>query len=189
MTDNKLKEILENHKHWINRDVDNWNSLKADLSGADLRDANLSGADLTGVDLIGADLHGANLRGADLREVDLSGAENIPCIPMACPEEGEFYGWKKAQDKIIKIKIPSDALRSSATSRKCRTNKAEVIEIYELDGTISETKQVASDYDKNFIYEVGKTVEVQDFDTNRWAECTKGIHFFMNREEAIKYKF
>ena len=172
--DSKLKEILENHKHWINKDVDNWASLKADLYNADLRGANLRGADL---------------RGANLYDADLSCVKNTPYIPMVCPEEDEFYGWKKAKDKIIKVKIPSDALRSSATTRKCRANKAEVIEIYELDGTISETKQVSSDYDKNFIYEVGKTVEVQDFDTNRWVECTNGIHFFMNREEAIKYKF
>lgn len=32
-----------------------------------------------------------------------------------------------------------------------------------------------------------KTVEVQDFDTNRWNEFTRGIHFFINRQEAINY--
>lgn len=78
-----------------------------------------------------ADLSGANLSGADL-----SGAENVPYTPMACPDEGEFTGWKKCKsDRIVKLKIPEDARRSSASRRKCRCYKAEVIEItsmYEL---------------------------------------------------------
>ena len=184
----------------------------ADLSGANLRGANLGDADLhgadlrcvdlSGVDLSGADLHYANLRYADLCCVDLSGvdlsgadlsganlcgAKGVPYVPMACPEEGDFIGWKRAGDKIVKLHIPQDALRSSATTRKCRCNKAEVVEIYNIDGTIAGERTVNSSYDSNFTYEVGKTVEVQDFDTNRWEECTRGIHFFISRQEAINY--
>ena len=169
----------------------------ADLSGADLCDADLSGADLCDADLHGAnlrdaDLHGANLRDANLSRADLSyanlrDAEEVPYIPMVCPEEGDFIGWKKAGDKIVKLHIPQDALRSSATTRKCRCNKAEVVEIYNIDGTIADERIVSSSYVSSFTYEVGKTVEVQDFDTNRWKECTRGIHFFINRQEAINY--
>ena len=181
--------------------------LKADLCGADLcgavlSDADLRGTSLRGADLCGADLYGADLRGADLRGADLcganlcgavlnranlSGAKNVPYIPMVCPEEGDFIGWKRADDKIVKLHIPQDALRSSATTRKCRCNKAEVVEIYNIDGTIADERIVNSSYDSSFTYEVGKTVEVQDFDTNRWNECTRGIHFFINRQEAINY--
>ena len=174
----------------------------ADLSGADLGGANLSGADLGGADLSGANLGGANLRDANLRGADLRGAnliganliganlrdaEEVPYIPMVCPEEGDFIGWKRAGDKIVKLHIPQDALRSSATTRKCRCNKAEVIEIYNTDGTIADERIVSSNYDSSFTYKVGETVEVQDFDTNRWNECAKGIHFFINRQEAINY--
>ena len=56
-----------------------------------------------------------------------------------------------------------------------------------IDGTIANERIVNSSYDSSFTYEVGKTVEVQDFDTNRWEECTRGIHFFINRQEAINY--
>ena len=85
-----LEKILENHKHWLNRDIDGWGNMYADLSGADLSGANLrcaylrganlryadlSGTDLSGTDLSGADLSGANLRGAYLRYADLSGAD------------------------------------------------------------------------------------------------------------------
>ena len=60
----------------------------------------------------------------------LSVAENVPYTPMACPDEGEFTGWKKCKsDRIVKLKIPEDARRSSASRRKCRCDKAEVIEI------------------------------------------------------------
>ena len=46
---------------------------------------------------------------------------------------------------------------------------------------------VASIHDQTFIYKVGKTVSVCDFDENRWNECAPGIHFFITREEAINY--
>ena len=159
----------------------------ADLSGADLRDTDLRDADLCYADLSGANLSGVNLRSANLRSANLRGAKEVPYIPMVCPEEGGFIGWKKAGDKIVKLRILDDALRSSATTRKCRCNKAEVIEIYNIDGTIADERIVSSSYDSTFTYEVGKTVEVQDFDTNRWEKCTRGIHFFINRQEAIDY--
>ena len=180
----------------------------ANLCGADLRDANLwyadlnganlSGADLSGADLRGADLHRADLRradlnGADLNEANLSGVKRIPYIYMVCPEEGAFIGWKKAEiskkQMIVKLSIPASAKRLSSTSRKCRCNKAKVLEIYNLDGTVAEERECYSSYDKNFIYEVGKTVKVDDFDEDRWKECTQGIHFFMNRQEAINYNY
>ena len=164
------------------------NLIYADLSGANLSDADLSGAYLRDANLRGANLLYANLRGADLSGANLRGAEEVPYIPMVCPEEGDFIGWKKAGDKIVKLHIPQDALRSSATTRKCRCNKAEVVEIYNIDGTIANERIVNSSYDSSFTYEVGETVEVQDFDTNRWNECTRGIHFFINRREAINYQ-
>ena len=157
------------------------------LCGANLRDADLGNADLCGANLCGANLRGVNLRYANLGGVNLGDAKKVPYIPMVCPEEGEFIGWKKASGKIVKLRIPEDALRSSSTTRKCRCNKAEVIEIYNIDGTIADERSVKSSYDSSFTYEVGKTVEVQDFDTNRWEECTRGIHFFINRQEAINY--
>ena len=173
----------------ILRDVD---LRDVDLCGADLRDSilrdvDLSYANLSYTNLSYTNLHGANLHGVDLRDADLRGAEEVPYVPMACPEEGDFIGWKRAGDKIVKLHIPQDALRSSSTTRKCRCNKAEVIEIYNIDGTIADERIISSSYDSSFTYEVGKTVEVQDFDTNRWKECTRGIHFFINRQEAINY--
>ena len=246
LTREKLNKVLEEHKHWINEDCENWEEMRADLRNADLRsvdlsgaylrsadlseadlseadlseadlrnadlrsvdlsgaylrsadfrganllNADLSGADLRGAYLLNADLLNADLRGANLLNADLSGTKNVPYIPMVCPEEGEFIGWKKAEGNknkvIVKLHIPFDAKRSSSTTRKCRCSKAEVIAIYNLDGTEAGETTCHSDYDKNFIYEVGKTVEVTDFNENRWNECAKGIHFFISRQEAIDY--
>ena len=166
---------------------------KADLYKADLRGANLSGpdlykADLYKADLRGADLSGADLSGADLRGADLGGAKLD--WPLICPEKGSFIGYKKCRnDLIVELEIPEDAYRCSATSKKCRCSKAKVLSITNLDGSESTSNVAVSEYDSSFVYRIGETVEVTDFDQNRWNECSTGIHFFMNREDAVKYVY
>ena len=158
----------------------------ADLAGADLRGANLSEADLRGADLAGADLRWANLKGADLRGADLSEAKID--WPLVCPEKGSFIGYKRCRGGlIVELEIPEDALRSSATTRKCRCSKAKVLSITNLDGSKSESTEAASNRDSSFVYKIGETVEVTNFDPNRWNECSTGIHFFVTREEAVDY--
>ena len=159
------------------------------LRGTDLRDAYLRGADLRGAYLRGADLRGADLRGADLRCADLYNVEANQATSMFFPQcpDGEFIGYKKAGGKIVKLLIPADAKRSSATTLKCRCSKAKVLEIQEIDGSPSEVKEVRSKFDNDFIYRVGETVCVEDFDDDRWHECSIGIHFFISREAAVSY--
>ena len=158
----------------------------SDLSNADLCCADLSGANLCRANLSCAYLSGADLSGADLSGADLSGAKNINC-PISCPEKGSFIGFKKANGLIIELEIPSDALRSSATTRKCRCSKAKVISITNQDGSPSNVTSIPSSWDGNFVYRIGDIVEVADFDTNRWNECAPGIHFFITRQEAVNY--
>jgi hypothetical protein len=217
-----LAEILENHLHWWNEDVDGWEDMRADLSGANLFGACLSRADLSGAylyeaDLSGADLSGACLSGADLSraylsradlsgaylyEADLSGsylsganlsgadlsrAKNVPFIPMACPGTGSFIGWKKCREgRIVELEVPADARRSSATGRKCRCDKAVVKSIKSIGGK-SEYTEAFSDYNPGFCYEVGKEVSEPNFLEDRFVECAPGIHFFINRQEAVDY--
>ena len=203
-----IKLILEKHAKWArgedsgeradlcNADLRNADLCGANLCGANLCGANLCGANLRNANLCDADLCNANLRGADLCDADLRGAKNTDktawdaytaFYPLQCPETGSFIGYKKAADKIVMLEICADAKRSSATSRKCRCSKAKVLAITNLDGSESGLSEIESDYDEDFIYCVGETVEVPDFDENRWNECTAGIHFFITREEAVKY--
>ena len=161
------------------------NLYGADLCDANLRDANLRDADLRGANLCDADLRGADLRGTDLRGANLRDAKG--CY-LSCPTEGSFIGWKKASGHIVKLRIPEDARRSSATGHKCRCDKAYVMEIQNMDGTKATEDTVRADHDKNFVYTVGATVEVPDFDDNRWSECAPGIHFFIDRRAAVEYQ-
>ena len=163
--------------------------LDAIRRGADLRDADLYGADLRDADLCGAYLCDANLRDANLRDADLRGANlcDAKGCYLSCPTEGSFIGWKKASGHIVKLRIPEDARRSSATGHKCRCDKAYVMEIQNMDGTKATEDTVRADHDKNFVYTVGATVEVPDFDDNMWSECAPGIHFFIDRREAVEY--
>ena len=163
-----------------NADLRGANLSDADLCDADLRSANLSDADLCDADLYGAnlsdaDLCNADLRGADLRGADLRGANlrDAKGCYLSCPTEGSFIGWKKASGCIVKLRIPEDARRSSATGHKCRCDKAYVMEIQNMDGTKATEDTVRSDHDQNFVYTVGATVEVPDFDDNRWSECAQ----------------
>ena len=164
------------------------------MSGANLRNANLSGASLHCADLSGASLRCAYLIDANLRCANLSGTnlselvynEDTAFCALQCPEDGSFIGYKKAHGYIVKLEILADAKRSSATSRKCRCSAAKVLSITAVDGS-EEVKEIASDKDPNFFYHVGEIVRVDNFDENRWNECSTGIHFFITRREAEQY--
>ena len=184
------------------------NLYEADLSGADLSGAHLSGANLTGAhlswakllrtNLSGAHLSWAKLPGADLSGGNLSKALNIDTLswdsntafyPLQCPETGTYTAYKKVNNLIVELEIPYDALRSSATSRKCRASKARVISITDLAGHPAGDR-VLSDYaySPKIEYIVGQTIEIPNFDTNRWRECAPGIHHYITREEAVKHE-
>ena len=115
---------------------------------------------------------------------------NLDNYPLACPEKGSFVGYKIGLSPrylpcLIILKIPADAKRSSTYGRKCRCDKAQVLDILEY-GTRKVTSAV-SWYDHSFIYHVGAEVSASDFDENRWHECAPGIHFFMTKKEALDY--
>ena len=185
MKQEQIEKILEEHKAWLNRT----GGAKADLYGADLCGADLCDADLRDAHLYGANLCDANLRDADLRGADLRGVrynEQTAYYAMQCPEKGAYIGYKKAEGKIVELEIQADAKRSSATTRKCRASKAKVLSITSIDGK-EHFEEAKSSRDQSFVYRVGKTVEVKDFDEDRWRECSTGIHHFITREEAAMY--
>ena len=277
MTQEELKKVLENHKHWLDEDCDGWKEMKADLRNADLRNADLSYAnlrnadlrnanlsyvdlrnadlrnanlsyanlsyaylrnadlrnadlgyadlrdanlhnadlsyaylrnadlrnanlsyanlsyaylryaDLSNADLSNADLSNADLRNANLSYVGLRNAKNVQFIPYACPDFGSFIGYKKASGYIVELEIPEDAKRLSGTTRKCRCNKAKVLRILNYDRTVADVTKVISNYNSAFVYKVGEFVSVDNFDEDRWNDCSTGIHFFINFQEAVDY--
>lgn len=138
-----------------------------------------------------------------------------PYIPMACPDQGEFIGYKKAEayipgylgvtgNVIVTLRIPASARRSSALGRKCRCEYAEVIDIEWADEYLKETAEPPARAQSSYYqhvyaargqrnkwvgleYVLGSMVYPDSFDPDRWNECTKGIHFFINKQEAINF--
>ena len=260
LSHDEIKEKLENHRHFLKKDCDGWETMMADFSSCCIRNFNFNNCDLTyawfydaliehceftnvkaryinfrqvyltsatflsicfydsnftdsvihssfcnckfiSCDMEYVDFKGSFFSNYEFIDSDLVGAKNVPYIPMVCPDEGSFIGWKKClttdqpipcgmpkHDRpcLVKLRILEDSKRSSGAGRKCRCDKAEVIAIEKLDGT--PIQKAYSNYDKSFIYEVGKIVSVDNFDEDRFDECSAGIHFFINKQEAINYR-
>lgn len=117
-------------------------------------------------------------------------------LNMACPEEGAFIGWKYVRNNrdyyLIKLLIPEDAKRSSATTRKCRCDKAFVLDIVDLFNESIHYEKCENPNAKIYtrekiVYKVGETVYPDSWDEDRWVECSHGIHFFITKQEAINY--
>ena len=162
-----LEEILERHLHWLNRDCENWESMRADLHNADLHDANMSYANMSGVNMSYANMRGADISGTDRLRKGIK--LNEPII-----------GWKKCKNNVlVKLEIPRGAIVFSINNSKCRTDKAKVLEIIGGDRAYSKHKF--------FSYYVGDVIEIFDFNCEYNVECAKGIHFFKTREEAENY--
>ena len=190
-----VEKAIENSADLSYADLQSANLRYADLRLADLRYADLRYADLRSADLRYVDLRFANLCYADLSYANLSSAdlsyadqnEGTLFLSIACPEEGSFIAYKKANGKIVKLMVTEDAKRSSATTLKCRASKAQTISIENIDGTPYDQNFVSSDYDSSFIYRIGEVVEVTNFDEDRWNECAPGVHFFLSKELAKQY--
>ena len=125
---------------------------------------------------------------------------------MAFDNTGVHRGWI---DVIVKLEIPEDAKRSSALGRKCRCDKAKALGIYNIvqffdpvgvlenkhigdkmsDETVAYSKFLSAPGSglMSFPYKVGQWVEPDEWDDNRFNECSHGIHFFINAQEAVDY--
>lgn len=191
--------------HHCNFDDSKFNG--SDLSYARFETTNLRYTELEYAPIINSAFNQCNLYAANFSESNLEetkfkncsllrsqfyNVKNMPNLPMACPTEGSFIGWKKVEsgynEYLIKLQIPASAKRSSATTNKCRCSKAKVLGIYDLKGnklSISSVTNFA--YFNETVYEVGKMVYPDSFDEDRMVECSNGIHFFINKQEAIDY--
>lgn len=127
--------------------------------------------------------------------VKLSGYANIKELSTnRCPQEGSFIGYKKVisdpiyrKEYIAVLEIPEDAERSSAFDKKCRCSKAKVIRFEDLEGNTVDIKSAVSIMDSHFKYTINEMIYPDSFDDNWQDECSNGIHFFINKHEAIDY--
>jgi uncharacterized protein YjbI with pentapeptide repeats len=130
------------------------NLSRANLSRANLSRANLSGANLSGANLYGANLSGADLSGADLSRADLSGAD------------------------LSRANL-SGANLSGATGVSAYASTP-LMMLMDQPGKIRAYKLVNADgvgpFNGGIKYEVGKSVEVADANTNASDHCAAGIN-------------
>ena len=153
----------------------------ADLRYADLRYADLRYADLRSANLWYADLRSANLWYAENRETSVIN-EATSSFALQCPEEWDFIWRKKCKDNVIvKLKIPAEARRCSATTRKCRAEYVKVLEVIGADVWLSSYDGWKTEYKKWEIVKCDKREE------DRWIECWWWIHFFITKREAELY--
>ena len=153
---------------------------------------NMTEAIFRDIDLSDSDLSGANLSAAVLEDANLDGIivdENTKWYKQVPPEDGAFIAWKCCSElRVVQLLVPRDARRVSATRETCRCDKAKVLSIKSIDETIS-YDWAQSTVDPDFYYERGKWVEpANGFEPDRWKDSSRGIHFFMEREQCIEYQ-
>lgn len=174
----------------------------ADFEDADLRYVHFNKSNFTNARFEDTILNAAILTNCNFSDTffkkvsyqntEFSTSNNIPFLPMYLPE-GEFIGWKKLQNGVIvKLKILSDSKRSRATSEKCRCDKALVLEFQDIYGNKVNLKSYVNENSSvlkytSCRYTVGEIVYADKWDNNRWNECSNGIHFFLDRECAVRY--
>ena len=185
-----FQNVKLEHVNFENSSVENalfdGNSLYgANFQNADMKTAAFRECDMRTCNIKGANLYGAVLEHAKLD--DIQSDEATQWFRMCCPETGPILGYKKCvNDRVVQLLIPADAKRTSATLPSCRCNKAKVLTIKNFDET-EEFEEAWSLVDENFVYRKGQWVEVKDFNEDRWMDSTTGIHFWMERKQALGY--
>lgn len=87
----RLNKIVEQHQHWLKKDCEGWEDMRANLCGANLCDANLRGANLCGAENISSVLSNAC----------------TAFFAIGCPEKGAFTAFKKCGFYIVELAKPS----------------------------------------------------------------------------------
>lgn len=160
--------------------LENVNFICSNLQHSSLRRVNMKNANIKEANLYAAVLEEANLK-------NITYDEKTKYFRLYCPEEGAFIAYKKGlNNRIIKLLIPGDAKRVSATRNCCRCDKAKVLEISDYENK-KYYDEAWSTVVEDFCYKLGEWVYAENFNEDRWYDSTGGIHFWMTREEAKKY--
>lgn len=150
--------------------------IKCDFVACNFTKAVFTGCRLVGdVSFVHCDLQEVNLCDANLYtckfilccglETAIVNDKTLYYRPQ-CPMNGSFIGYKGAwcydpelhiRPVLVTLEIPADAYRSSATTRKCRCDKAIVLDAYTLSNgqQLPNTVPIHSAYDGCFVYTIG----------------------------------
>lgn len=113
-----------------------------------------------------------------------------PYVDAALKESAAYHTYKDEDPITIYnelIKEYDGALSRFVHASKCRCDGAKVVDIIGIFNGTHYTHAVSM-FDPYFIYELGKTVSCEDFNTySRMAVCAPGIHYFEYPVFAILY--
>ena len=107
----------------------------------------------------------------------------IPIPPYRAFEPPERVYKKCCGSVIVVAEIPKDAEVRGNLGKKCRANKAKIVDII---GTFAGERVGVSVWDKTTMYMVGDEIEIADFDKSDQT-CSTGYHFFCTQVEAKAY--
>lgn len=200
-----FNRIVMHHSKLRNAQVDgavmvNCNVSHCDFTGASLVGCDLSGSNFQNATLTNANLSGSLLNGTDFRNCDLSTTNlNFAYTPgmiidkttklpnFQIPQEVDLIGYKVLAGSLIAtLKIPANAKRTgSLGSRKCR---AEFVEVMSVTNRINrEVLGGGTSYFYQTQYRIGEIIKADRYDPDIRKQCTNGIHFFMNKNDAEEY--
>jgi hypothetical protein len=106
--------------------------------------------------------------------------------------------WGREQRALVKLEILGQVVFArQGKYAKRRTSKARVLSITAIKSrTVTyvglgkrKLRSARSDYNRDFVYRVGKIVVPSAFDPNPWCECSAGIHYFQSKKKAMEYLF
>ena len=196
MKQEEMDVIIKEHKKWLEK---NGEGKRADLREANLDNTVFKNATLKNAVIIYApymeytDLTGADFTGAVVTDCTFAdGAANSAKglnRHMLCPEEGGFFAWKKCrEDRIVKLLVPENALRTGGFHDAIRASEVNVLDIIDPDG--EHKGSAVSLRDESLIYSVGETVKIpeNEFDGSLWHRGA-GIYFFLTRGEAERFEY
>lgn len=182
-----------------NTDFSCANAWDANFNNTNCKDAlflsaNLTEASFEGADLDGASFVQANLTEANLQDTNIITAEfdNTIGIYPVCPTEGEFTGWAIGEDEdgneyLVKIILPWFALRSSGTTRKCRTNILYTIDITPIgeslkDGECPDSMKLKH---RDAELRLREPSFDENFENDRFKVSSTDLYFWISKEEAL----
>jgi hypothetical protein len=117
----------------------------------------------------------------------------------AVPEKGAFTAYKKVFNKtyghqlIAVLEIPAKAKRvtphTGYNDYKSRASAAKVVAFEMMDGSPLKIKTARGIYhNSDFVYKLGQVAKPEaKFDPCMTDACRSGIHFFMDRDSAVRY--
>lgn len=110
--------------------------------------------------------------------------------PHQIQQGNELIVYKAVQNAIVTLRIPADAKRCNNGIKhydKSRCEKALVIRVERMPNGEEVIECVHGLYTHKMTYKVGEWAIPDSFDEDCRNECSHGIHFYMDKNEAIKY--